>query len=122
MGSPSMFDLSTLLSSESRWIAPAGVAGSLRTSDVPRRGFEPGARLLIHQRRLRLAYALMILVQPHRLRVDHILRFRHDDEVLDADAVFAGLVVARLVGADHPRLQRLGDRPLGDILRPLMHG
>jgi hypothetical protein len=52
---------------------------------------------------------------------------RHDQhEIFDADAVFAGLVIAGFVGEDHARAQRLGRAAagverLGDTLRPLMH-
>jgi cytochrome P450 len=49
------------------------------------------------------------------------LALLHQDEVLDADAVGAGLVVARLVGQDHAGLKRRA-ADLGDALRPLVHG
>src|SRR6185369_2245983 len=43
------------------------------------------------------------------------------DQVLDPDAVFAGLVVAGLVGDDHARLERHAVRRLGDAVRAFMH-
>ncbi len=57
-----------------------------------------------------------------RVATGHRLGLAHHDQVLDADAVFAVLVIAGLVGADHAGLQRLGDGvALGDALRPFMH-
>ena len=43
-----------------------------------------------------------------------------EDQVLDADAERAGLVVAGLVGQDHARLQRRR-ADLGDALRTFVH-
>src|SRR3546814_11601934 len=67
-----------------------------------------------------------------RLEPQHILLGardalrRDDDEIFDADAEGARLVIAGLVREDHAGVQRLlgprlSARGLGDALRPLMH-
>src|SRR5205823_375857 len=50
-----------------------------------------------------------------------VFRRLHDDQIFDADAVGAGLVVAGLVRDDHPGQERLGVRRLRDPLRTFMH-
>ena len=49
-----------------------------------------------------------------------MLALLDDDQILEANAIFAGAVIAGLVGEDHARTQRR--RPhLGDALRALVH-
>src|SRR6266478_3857201 len=120
-------------------------------SDRAGRLIQPGARLCIvgQPGRKRRAYRLMIGVEPgslglgqhrrldrvqidrrHRdgLETEHLLfaagnlaRFPHYYQILDADAVFAGLVVAGLVRTDHAGLQGLRGAARRDALRSLMH-
>src|ERR1700749_787030 len=109
---------------------------------------QPRSRRGIDQRRQRLAHARMILIEPGDLvrleqrwldglaidrregdgleaidlaaRLAQPVAFLDNDEILDADAVGAGLVIAWLVRDDHARHQRLAVRQLRDALRPFM--
>ena len=47
-------------------------------------------------------------------------RFRHQHQILDADAVGVGAVIAGLVGQDHAALERRAAE-LGDARRPFVH-
>src|SRR5216684_2064926 len=114
-----------------------------------RRLGEPARRLVIDKRRQLGAHARVIGIEPGDLagieqrRLDQVAvdrrqrdgleaqhlalaaaapERRHHDEVLDADAVRAGLVVAGLVRDDHARQERLRVGQLRDALRPLMDG
>src|SRR5580693_6597268 len=114
---------------------PLGKSPGFRMSDCPRGVLEPGPRFTVNKLRELLADARVIGVQPvafvlreqlwlHEIDVDgrqrdrlethhrafaagHALGLRHDNEILDADAVFAGFVIAGLVRADHAGLERL---------------
>src|SRR5690348_9399786 len=102
--------------------------GGGEDSYAPRRVLQPRPRLVIDERRERLAHARVIGVEPgaflvgqylrldeaeidrrqrDRLELHHLalaarnlLRLAHHDEILDADAEFASLVEAGLVGTD----------------------
>ena len=51
----------------------------------------------------------------------NVLRRPHHHEILDADAVFAGFVIAGLIRADHARFEGLRGAARGNALRPFMH-
>src|SRR5438067_5844688 len=71
--------------------------------------------------------------ESQRLEAEHLLfgtldlALANEDQILDADAVFAGFVIAGLVGDDHPGLQRFVAAGLRaadgrNALRPFMDG
>src|SRR5712671_6018751 len=108
---------------------------------------EPARRVLVDDRGQSFADSLVIGVEPTDLlvfeqrRVDQIavdrsqskgletqhvalgraLRGRHREEVVDPDAISAGLVIAGLVRDDHPGQQRLTVCRLRDTLRAFVH-
>ena len=112
----------------------------------PRRLDKPRPRRLIQLRRQHLAHPGVVRIEPfallrreqrrlderpvdrregQRLEAEHLalgagdLAPLDEHEVLDADAVLAGLVVARLIRQDHARLERLSAE-LRQPLRPLV--
>src|SRR6185312_13246942 len=123
-----------------------GTAGrhGVAWSDRPRRVLQPGAGGLVDLWLDDLAHPGVVGVQPRLLRSGHQsevdaadvdrrqgqgleleilavsaldLRFLHRHQILDTDAVGAGLVVAGLVADDHAGLQRHGARDLGNAVR-----
>ena len=85
---------------------------------------EPGDFVVIEQRSL--DQVAVDRRQGQGLEAEHlplgpVLGRLYDHQVLDADAVGAGLVVARLVRDDHPGQERLAVGRFRDALRPFVH-
>src|SRR3954447_23248062 len=87
-------------------------------------GIEPGDLAVVEQ--VAIDQGAVDRRQGQRLETERLALaatfFRpDDDEVLDADAVSVGLVIAGFIRHDHAGQQGLCVRRLRDALRPLMH-
>ena len=88
-------------------------------------GVEP--RLFRRAQQLHIHKCQIDGCQGQRLEIEHVAfgacdeGLFHDDQILDADAIGAGLVIARLVGQDHARFER-HRTDFRDALRPLVYG